>query len=77
MEANIGKMLSKGNFILKGSVKSGYVTEKNIALLGTGEVGRVLCTPWDPDADVFVVKVRINLSKKVKGVRTLPHLRLL
>ena len=52
LEAIIGKMLSKGHFILKGSVKSVDETEENLALLGTGEVGRVLGAPWDPGADV-------------------------
>ena len=42
LEVSIAKLLSEGNFILKGVVKSGDLSEESLALLGTGDVGRVL-----------------------------------
>ena len=42
LEVNRAKLLSKGNFVLKGVVKSGNLSEQNLALLGTSYVGRVL-----------------------------------
>ena len=46
LEVSIAKMLAKGNFILKGVVKSGDSSEESLALLGTGDVGRVLGAEW-------------------------------
>ena len=76
LKRSIEEILAKGGFKVKGFVTSGDVVEENIAMLGTGEVGRVLGVGWDPTSDTFVVKVRINLSKKVKGARTQPDLTL-
>ena len=73
---NIKEILSKGGFHVKGAVKSGDKSEENLQLLGTGEIGRVLGVGWDPSEDVFVVRVRINFSKKHKGKRKEPDLEL-
>ena len=74
IEKNISKILSKGNFFPKGFVKSGDRSAEKLALLGSGDIGRVLGLPWDPETDEFVVTVRINVSKKHKGLRTEPDL---
>ncbi len=54
---------------MKGFVTSGDTDERVLAMLGSGEVGRVLGVGWDPRKDVFTVQIRINLSKRVRGVR--------
>ena len=74
METNIGTILSKGNFFPKGYVKSGDQSAEKRALLGSGDIGRVLGLAWDPATDEFAVTVTINVSKKHKGVRTEPDL---
>lgn len=74
LKENITTILGKANFHVKFFVTSGDQVQENIAMLGTGEVGRVLGIGWDPATDTFVVQVCINLSKKVKGARTQPDL---
>ena len=69
LKESIKEILSKGGFFVKGCVQSGDTSKENLALLGTGEVGRVLGICWNPEHDEFAVKVRINLSKKYKGAR--------
>ena len=64
LKENIPKILSKGGFEVKGFVTAGdEVSEESIALLGSGDYGRVLGVQWDPKKDVFVIKVRVNLSR--------------
>ena len=74
METNIGTILKKGNFTPKGFVKSGDRFVENRALLGSGDIGRVLGLAWEPESDEFAVTVKINISKKHKGVRAEPDL---
>ena len=69
LKESIKEILSKGGFFVKGFVQSGDTSKENLALLGTGEVGRVLGICWNPEHDEFAVKVRINLSKKYTGAR--------
>ena len=66
LKKSISEILLKGGFHMKGFVTSGDVVEENLALLGTGDVGRVLGVGWEPGTDTFVIKVCINLSKKVR-----------
>ena len=53
---------------------SGDSSSEILALLGCGEIGRVLGIYWDPTLDQFCVKVRVNVSKKFKGIRKSPDL---
>ena len=76
LKKNCPEILSKGNFSLKGITTVGDRTEESIALLGSGEYGRVLGIQWDPENDVLLVKVRINFSKKERNVRTKKDLSL-
>ena len=69
LTANITLILAKGGFHIKGWTMSGDTSEEHLALLGTGEVGRVLGVGWSPPTDEFSVVVRINISKKFKGAR--------
>ena len=43
-----------------------------LALLRTGEIGRILGIYWDPSRDEFAIITRINLSRKYKGARSDP-----
>ena len=45
-----------------------------LALLGSGEINRVLGLIWDPPTDQLTVTAHINISKKKKGVKTEPDL---
>ena len=65
----IKTILAKGGFPVKGFVVSGDVSKEALALLGSGEMGRVLGIAWDPGSDSFRVLVRINVSKKHKAKR--------
>ena len=69
LENNIREILAKGGFAIKGFVRSGDTGEKELSLLGSGKVGRVLGVGWKPQTDVLVIEVRINLSKKIRGIR--------
>ena len=64
---NMTLILKRGNFQVKGYITAGDVSEEVLALLGSGEYGRVLGVQWDPKNDVFIVHVRINLSPKCKS----------
>ena len=66
--------MEKGRFQIKGFVTNGDHSAESRALLGTGEMGRVLGVSWDPGEDEFSVAVRTNLSKKYKGSRVEPDL---
>ena len=68
------EILSKGNFFIKGFVCSYDAALETLALLGTGEIGRVLGMHWDATNDEFVVIAKINISKKFKGARSQPDL---
>ena len=69
LQSGIEAILEKGGFKLKGFVMSGDSSEESLSLLGTGELGRILGIGWDPSRDVFIVIVRINLSKKRKTAK--------
>ena len=69
LKESIQQILSKGGFAIKGFVMSGDTSEKNLSLLGSGEVERVLGVGWDPRSDTFTVQVKVNLSKKIRGLR--------
>ena len=51
---------------MKGFVSTGDVSEENLAILGTGDLGRVLGIGWEPGRDIFKVRVRVNFSRKSK-----------
>ena len=74
MKVTIPEIIGKGGFQVKGFVTNGDQSAESRALLGTGDMGRVLGVSWDPGEDEFSVAVRINLSKKYKGSRVDPDL---
>ena len=74
LKTNITEILEKGGFQIKGFVTSYDDSPETLALLGTGEIGRVLGIRFDPSKDEFAFVVTINLSKKYKGARTQPDL---
>ena len=56
LKENIPKILTK--FSVKGFVRAGDdVSEESLALLGSGDYGRVLGVQWEPKKDLFIVKV--------------------
>ena len=67
------EIFSKGVQI-KGFIASYDNAPETLALLGTGEIGRILGVRWDPTTDHFAFLIKINLSKKVKGAHTQPDL---
>ena len=69
LKKSIEEILLKGGFKVKGFVMSGELSVDSQALLGTGEVGRILGIGWKPYEDEFVVRARVNISKKFKGAR--------
>ena len=69
LKKNIEQILEKGGFRMKGFAMSGDTAKETLQLLGTGEMGRILGIGWDLTKDEFAVKIRFNMSKKVKGVR--------
>ena len=70
LKDGIETILARGGFKVKGFVTSGDVSEETLSLLGSRDFGRVHGIRWEPKNDVFLTKVRINLSKKYKSVRT-------
>ena len=74
LKENMTEILAKGGFKVKGFVMSGETSMENLSLLGTGEIGRILGIGWSPVDDMLIVKVRINISRKFKGVRKSPDL---
>ena len=48
LKEGIKEILAKGGFQVKGFVTSGDVVEDIIAMLGTGEMGRILGIGWNP-----------------------------
>ena len=69
LKENIKRILEEGGFHVKGFVMSGDSSEESLSLLGTGEIGRILGIGWKPLEDTFVARVRINKSRKFKGIR--------
>ena len=70
----IREILRKGGFEIKGFVTSYDDSPDTLALLGTGEIGRILGVRWDPTKDEFAFIIKINLSKKIKGIHSEPDL---
>ena len=70
----ISQILIKGGFEIKGFVTSYDDSPETLALLGTGEIGRILGVRWDPTKDEFAFIIKVNLSKKIKGVHSQPDL---
>ena len=68
-KCSISNILAKCGFKVMGFVTTGDHSPETLALLGTGEMGRVLGISWDHAKDEFSVKSRINLSKSYKGDR--------
>ena len=76
LKQGIEKILEQGGFKLKGFVMSGKDSDEPLALLGSGELGRVLGMGWDPKGDKFKIKVRVNLSVKTRKGKTGPDLKI-
>ena len=74
LKKSIPEILSKGGFHIKGAVTSGDTSPEALALLGSGDINRVLGMNWNPATDKLTVSTRINISKKRRGVRTEPDL---
>ena len=70
----IVEIFSKGDFQIKGFITSYDNAPETLALLGTGEIGRILGVRWDPTKDQFAFLIKINLTKKIKGAHTEPDL---
>ena len=70
LKKGVKDILSMGGFKIKGFITSGDVTKEDVAFIGSGELNRVLGIVWDYTKDVFKVRVKINLSKKRRSVRT-------
>ena len=66
----IPKMLAEVGYKVKTMVESGESDEEAVRLLG----GAVLGYGWDAGQDKMKVRMRINVSKKYKGMRTKPDL---
>ena len=74
LKRDISAILEKGGMEMKGFVASGDSSPELVSLLGSGEASRVLGVQYDPESDTFSVIVRINISKKYRGVRAAPDL---
>ena len=74
LKISIREILGKGGFVPKDFVSSGDKLEEKIAVLGSGDIGRVLGVSYDPAEDELAISVKINISKKSKGGRTEPDL---
>ena len=72
LKAGITEILRKGGLEVKGFVTSGESSEELISLLGSGDISRILGVTYNPPPDVFSVTVKINVSKKYRGVRKEP-----
>ena len=70
LKRDIATILHHGGMEMKGFVATGDTSEESRTLLGSGDVGRVLGVNWSPADDVLSVSVRINVSRKIRGVRT-------
>ena len=55
---------------MKGFVVSGDISDEILSLLGCGNVSRILGVNWSPPTDEFWVTVKINVSRKHRGVHT-------
>ena len=53
LKDGISQILAKGGFNVKGFSTSDDTSKKALALLGSGELGRVLGIRWEPGDDVF------------------------
>ena len=59
-------MLNNVGFKVKTLVRSGDTDKESIALLG----GTLLGYGWNPSDDNLCVKIKFNISKKCKGIRS-------
>ena len=75
VKVKVPEILSQGGFSIKGFVCSFDDNPETLALLGTGELGRVLGIYWDPTTDEFAVIAKINISKKIKGAHSEPDMK--
>ena len=67
LKVKVTDILGRGGFKIKGFVASYDDAPEILALLGTGEIGRILGIYWDAKNDQFTFVIHINLSKKIKG----------
>ena len=74
LKSSIATIFSKGNFNVKGFVTTGDSDPVVLALLGSGDVNRVLGINYNPGTDKLTVTVKINISKKSRGKTTEPDL---
>ena len=70
---NIDSILECGNFHIKGWTISGYKEPEEKVFLTT-EFERVLGICWVPENDSLKFRIKINFSKKIKGIHTEPDL---
>ena len=63
------EVLSQGGFKVKHWTISGDVSDISNINLAESNIEKVLGMYWTPGSDKFSYKVRINFSKKVKGIR--------
>ena len=68
LKTGIQEILKRGGFKIKGFITSGDKSSQH--LLPSGGMESVLGVWWNPEEDVFRVKVRINLSRKERQART-------
>ena len=71
---HIDFVLQKGNFHIKGWTLSGCVEDAKEKLLIPEEWEKVLSLLWIPSTDQFMFNVKINFSKKYKGVHAEPDI---
>ena len=75
LKSGIEEILNKGGFKIKGFITSGGKSD-DLSLLPYSGMESVLGVWWNPEKDVFRVKVRINLSKKSRQARTSEDLKI-
>ena len=69
-DGTVQKILSLGNFAIKGFVSSGCQDQKVMDLLGNSVLGY----HWDAREDVMAVRIKVNLSKKTRKISKHPDL---
>ena len=75
LKKSISEIFKRGGFTIKGFVSSGDTAADLLALLGSGEISRMLGLNWHPPTDELTVTVTINISKKKRGAKTEPDLK--